>query len=71
MALGLRGAFDLRRLPRVVRLRCVIDHRRWVLFGAIAALVGTAVVIRSDIRKSSTSTGQVAKSDAQSVAKPL
>ena len=59
VAMGL--VWILQGLNLAFRVGFMVGHRRWVLFGAILALVGLAQIVWSNIRQSSTSTMQETK----------
>jgi drug/metabolite transporter superfamily protein YnfA len=51
----------LQGLNLAFRVGFMVGQRRWVLFGAIFALVGIAQIVWSNTRQSSVSGAQVAK----------
>ena len=60
VAMGL--VWILQGLNLAFRVGFMVGQRRWVLFGAILALVGIAQIIWSNIRQSPASTAQGTKS---------
>jgi hypothetical protein len=62
LMVAMGGVWILQGLNLAFRVGFMVGQRRWVLYGAILALVGIAQVVWSNIRSSPTSSGPVTKS---------
>ena len=62
MIVAMGAVWILQGLNLAFRVGFMVGQRRWVLFGAILALVGVAQIVWSNIRQSPVSGLQVTKS---------